>query len=508
MTVRSLFVGKFHSWLIGMVAMGILILILFLITNQATLPSVPIPTLSGDISFHTSALPLVANAMIERDGKVIHIIDENGTVIPKDWLKENHYILVSVTDSFKLPGSIHPYDLLIGKDYFVNCEGNAKRANDFWFYAYKSDHSEATTGFDKSRFGISPCAAWKGMFPAYPSRIEDMVQIQKGDLLFIALAPEEHDRFTQRNEQARIEYRIPVISPPPVAGDIVIDDGDPGFSSTGPWTRVTQGTALYGNDRLAVALLGSKICTSSLPYCTMGERATATWEFKNLPPDQYDVFAYFRPAETLRPTTAYRIFDGETQLRIASSPVRNGAAVKKDGAWGRLGSFSIQSGILKLVTSNGENPDLHYPYPLEAIADAVMIRKSECGNNVLNASESCDDGNRLDGDGCNAECESTLVWSRALTPQGQWTNAEQNCGALVESGQTDWQLPSADELVWIFPEVQRAGLTGTVWTSTRENYPPPGRNFMRVFDLGRGLATSEDADLFAAQGLCARPRNL
>jgi cysteine-rich repeat protein len=39
-------------------------------------------------------------------------------------------------------------------------------------------------------------------------------------------------------------------------------------------------------------------------------------------------------------------------------------------------------------------------------SDAQVVREmSECGNGVLEASEQCDDGNRVNGDGCSSSCQ-------------------------------------------------------------------------------------------------------
>jgi cysteine-rich repeat protein len=41
------------------------------------------------------------------------------------------------------------------------------------------------------------------------------------------------------------------------------------------------------------------------------------------------------------------------------------------------------------------------PPPVDAASDAPSL----CGNRVVDTNEGCDDGNRLDGDGCSANCE-------------------------------------------------------------------------------------------------------
>src|SRR3954471_20735529 len=41
-----------------------------------------------------------------------------------------------------------------------------------------------------------------------------------------------------------------------------------------------------------------------------------------------------------------------------------------------------------------------------ACFDGVCLRPG-CGNRAVEADEQCDDGNRIDGDGCSADCRST-----------------------------------------------------------------------------------------------------
>jgi cysteine-rich repeat protein len=35
--------------------------------------------------------------------------------------------------------------------------------------------------------------------------------------------------------------------------------------------------------------------------------------------------------------------------------------------------------------------------------------KKECGNNIINSNEECDDGNNLSGDGCSVDCKNETV---------------------------------------------------------------------------------------------------
>ena len=270
MKVRFPFAGKFHSWLIGMVVVGIVILGLFFSTHQSSIPSVPIPTISGDVSFVTGGMPLSANTHFEDNGKWIDYLDEP-TTLEKLWTTENHHILVGVTNKFGIAESIHPYDLLLGKNHFAPCEGNVKRVNDFWFYVYKADRSESTTGFEKARYGISPCAAWRNMFPSHPSNIENMIQIKEGDLLYIELTPEEHDKFTQRIEEARIEYVRPCGNGRMDSGEQCDDGNVVAMDGCSTQCQVEQGFSCEGTPSLCTRLCGNGVL-DTFEVCDDGNR--------------------------------------------------------------------------------------------------------------------------------------------------------------------------------------------------------------------------------------------
>jgi uncharacterized delta-60 repeat protein len=58
----------------------------------------------------------------------------------------------------------------------------------------------------------------------------------------------------------------------------------------------------------------------------------------------------------------------------------------------------------------------------------------ECGNGVIEGIEECDDGNQIDGDGCNADCtlsEDTMLWEH--THGGDANIAESGQGVAVDS---------------------------------------------------------------------------
>lgn len=183
-------------------------------------------------------------------------------------------------------------------------------------------------------------------------------------------------------------------------GDLVIDDGDIGFTVTGPWARTTtQGG--WNGDRFVVPALNSSICTFGA-NCVMQSNATASWTFTSLPAGTYEVYVKWRSPETLRPASQHRIIDGQSELASVAFPWAN---TEKDatGQWGKLGSYDITSGTLKVETSNNVGW-FNSQYPAEIIADAVMIRRSVCGDGVPEGGEACDDGGVISGDGCSASC--------------------------------------------------------------------------------------------------------
>jgi len=89
---------------------------------------------------------------------------------------------------------------------------------------------------------------------------------------------------------------------------------------------------------------------------------------------------------------------------------------------------------------------------------------SECGDGVVDAvsREECDDGNIVDGDGCSSACkiETGTCTSGAQTvnygghewqrcDDGQWYNWDEAyayCDNLSLGGNSDWRIPTRDEL--------------------------------------------------------------
>lgn len=194
-------------------------------------------------------------------------------------------------------------------------------------------------------------------------------------------------------------------------GDLIIDDGDSGFATTGSWTQSTTG---FGGDRRAVPALNSSTCTWPTG-CRMLQNAGASWTFANLPAGTYDVYGYWREKESLRPSHYHRVFDGAAVVGGTLFPE---PWLEKDGTaqWGKIGSFPVQSGTLKVETTNDVGLSSNYQYPATVYADAVMIRRSVCGDGVSEGGEACDDGNGTDGDGCTVQCIREFCGDRTVQP--------------------------------------------------------------------------------------------
>jgi cysteine-rich repeat protein len=108
-----------------------------------------------------------------------------------------------------------------------------------------------------------------------------------------------------------------------------------------------------------------------------------------------------------------------------------------------------------------------------------------CGNGMVEGDEACDDGNDVNGDGCNVDCRASqeVLWADAIDggvgddcAEGVETDADGNIVAVgfvtVEGGFSD---------IWVH---KRNGDGGELWTQT-SNGPASGD------DRARGLAIDE-----------------
>jgi cysteine-rich repeat protein len=99
------------------------------------------------------------------------------------------------------------------------------------------------------------------------------------------------------------------------------------------------------------------------------------------------------------------IYGGVQWMTSAGNPTKMGEARDKISS-ALLGVVII---LMSWLILNLINPDL-------AILKISNIKKTgDCGNGIINSCELCDDGNTIDGDGCNSTCQleggGSISWS-------------------------------------------------------------------------------------------------
>ena len=133
----------------------------------------------------------------------------------------------------------------------------------------------------------------------------------------------------------------------------VLDDGEPGFSTSGAWTPFAgQGFR------------------SDVTYAAAGSGAsTATWAFAGLAPGQYRVSATWSPFSNRATDAPYTILDGSTTLAaVAVNQQLDPAGFADQGAaWQDLATVTIAGPNLTVRLSNAANGYV--------IADAIRIER-------------------------------------------------------------------------------------------------------------------------------------
>ncbi len=139
--------------------------------------------------------------------------------------------------------------------------------------------------------------------------------------------------------------------PPPPPPVTLVDDGDLGYTEFGPnW-----------HDHTRPAYQGQLRCNSS-----GGDLAIARWEFLELTPREYKVFATWVARSTATSNAPYTVYDGA----VAEGTVTVDMRVAPSGEpfegvpWESLGIFSITSGTLRVELSDANG---------KVVADAVRI---------------------------------------------------------------------------------------------------------------------------------------
>ena len=143
-----------------------------------------------------------------------------------------------------------------------------------------------------------------------------------------------------------------IFAPPPVQ-EYIIDDGDPGFSTTGGyWTNVTN-TLAYQLD---------------YDYHPPGtDGAAATWTFSHIPTDAYQVFVKWIPFSNRATNAPYTILDGSTPITTVAvnQQVMPSGDLENNVVWQSLGKFNTSTGTLVVRLSDNANGYV--------VADAVRI---------------------------------------------------------------------------------------------------------------------------------------
>jgi len=163
------------------------------------------------------------------------------------------------------------------------------------------------------------------------------------------LAPSANAWARKLGAAASIESVAP--DPPPAPPVTLIDDGDPGYSEFGPdW-----------HDHVRAAYQGQLRCNSA-----GADLAIARWEFQELAPREYNVFATWEGRDKHTSNAPYTVYDGT----VAEGTVTVDMTVAPTGEpfegvqWENLGVFSITSGTLRVELSDVNG---------KVVADAVRI---------------------------------------------------------------------------------------------------------------------------------------
>ena len=135
----------------------------------------------------------------------------------------------------------------------------------------------------------------------------------------------------------------------------IINDGDPGFSTTGNWPRVTNKPQVQGGD---------------FRYNVPGpQQSNATWRFDAVEPGLYRVSTSYRSFANRATNAPFSISDGATKLTIASVNQQQAANSLTDGGIGfhDLGVFNVLNGSLSVQLTNLADGVV--------IADAIRIER-------------------------------------------------------------------------------------------------------------------------------------
>ena len=153
----------------------------------------------------------------------------------------------------------------------------------------------------------------------------------------------------------------------------------------------------------------------------------AIWSFGDIVPGEYAFYATWPPNRTSEAMYSFAE-DGRSSVDIAdqSSPPHEGV----NGNWKYLGYIDVQTGLDVQIHLQGAN----------ANADGIILIPTfdpphttgfNCGDGERQVyiREQCDDGNKIDGDGCNSSCQVTTQCNDGVDndSDGLTDCADSNC---------------------------------------------------------------------------------
>lgn len=180
--------------LIGVFVLGGGVAAYFITGNLNEAAGIPIPDIAtGRISFRVPKDSLLADLDYTRsDGQVVHYKDTPG-VIPYEWTKQGHHILIKFTRAFGLVGEVDPEEVILGKAFTTYCQDDVTHFTDAWYYVYTSPkfEREKEGSFPIERFLLGNCR--DGLKP-FEDRYTGKPRIREDDLVYFAGPPKEVEK--------------------------------------------------------------------------------------------------------------------------------------------------------------------------------------------------------------------------------------------------------------------------------------------------------------------------
>ncbi|MGD9723302.1 MAG: Calx-beta domain-containing protein [Pirellulales bacterium] len=159
---------------------------------------------------------------------------------------------------------------------------------------------------------------------------------ESNERFFLQLSDPTNARLVDPNGTCTIIFG----SPPPV--EFVVDDGEPGFTTTGGWTNVTNLLAYQLDYTYHAAGNGS---------------STANWAFNDIPNGTYQVFTRWSQFQNRATNAPYTVFDGNTAVGTLSVNQQVAPAGDEVGnvVWQILGTYAVTTGSLRVRLTDAAN---------------------------------------------------------------------------------------------------------------------------------------------------------